>query len=372
MNYSLYIGKRKKSGNKKLLAILLVPLAFLIKWLMSLNPAFTEKYYSRGLYPLIMKPLSKLTGLIPVSIAEILILFAILYILIKIVYLIAVKRPDKKSDILSFFINIIMIVSLLIFIQTIVWSINYERMSFAENAGINVRDSSVDELEALCRKLIENTNMLREQVSEDLDGVMTVDGGFKSLAERAQLGYDEVSKLYPFLAGKYGRPKPVLLSRLMSHTNIIGIFTGLTGEANVDTDITDMELPSTIMHEKAHQHGFAHEDEANYIAYIACMNHPDADFKYSGSVLALQHSMNALYSADSDRYFELMKLYSDAYQRDLKKQYEYWKQFQGPTRDVADKINDTYLKLNGIQDGTKSYGRMVDLLLAEYRENGTI
>jgi hypothetical protein len=31
-------------------------------------------------------------------------------------------------------------------------------------------------------------------------------------------------------------------------------------------------------------------------------------------------------------------------------------------------MNDTYLKLNGQEDGVQSYGRMIDLLLAERRK----
>ena len=41
----------------------------------------------------------------------------------------------------------------------------------------------------------------------------------------------------------------------------------------------------------------------------------------------------------------------------------------GTGKKVADKINDTYLKLHGEEDGVQSYGRMVDLLLAVYRKN---
>jgi hypothetical protein len=33
----------------------------------------------------------------------------------------------------------------------------------------------------------------------------------------------------------------------------------------------------------------------------------------------------------------------------------------------ADAVNNTYLKSNNQEDGVKSYGRMVDLLLAERR-----
>ena len=36
-------------------------------------------------------------------------------------------------------------------------------------------------------------------------------------------------------------------------------------------------------------------------------------------------------------------------------------------KEVSDKVNDTYLKLNDQQDGVRSYGKMVDLLLAYRR-----
>ena len=38
--------------------------------------------------------------------------------------------------------------------------------------------------------------------------------------------------------------------------------------------------------------------------------------------------------------------------------------------EVSDKAMETSLKLNGIEDGKKSYGRMVDLLLNYYYSNG--
>lgn len=315
-----------------------------------------------------MQPLSRLTGLIPISIAELFIIFLVIYIPARLVYLvIKAIRIRKWSTFLPFLANLVTITSLWFFIQTIVWNINYERLSFAENTNIQVRDSSMQELEALCQSLIKNTNTLRDQVAQKENGVMKVEEGFKSVSKRAEIGYTEILNLYPFLGGKYGPPKPVLLSKIMSHTNIIGIYTCLTGEANIDTDIPDMELASTAMHEMAHQRGFAREDEANYIAYVACKAHPDIDFKYSGSVLALQYSMNALYATDHERYFTLTKSYSPGYLRDLQDEQVYWNEFKGVTRKVADKMNDTYLKLNGEMDGVKSYGRMVDLLLAEYR-----
>lgn len=358
----------QKRYGYKFLYLLLIPLALLIKKLMSLSPYFTEMYYSRGLYKYIMQPVSLFTGLFPFSVAEIALILLVIFVPVRLVYrIIQSVRQHDWSYLFRFFANIAMIGSLWFFIQVFVWNINYERFSFAENAQIEVRDSSVDELYDLCKQLIADTNALRQHVKEDENGVMMIEGGFASISKRSAQAYEELEMQYPFLSGSYGRPKPVLLSRLMSHTNIIGIYSCVTGEANVDTDIPHMEIPSTTLHEMAHQRGFAREDEANYIAYLACMAHPDPDFKYSGSVLALQYSMNALYSVNPDLYFELFKSYGEGFLRDLRSENEYWKQFQGLTKQVANKFNDTYLKMNGQTDGVQSYGRMVDLLLAEAR-----
>ena len=45
-----------------------------------------------------------------------------------------------------------------------------------------------------------------------------------------------------------------------------------------------------------------------------------------------------------------------------------WIGFDGKVAEVSNKVNDTYLKVNKQEDGVKSYGRMVDLLLAQHRE----
>ncbi|WP_276929276.1 DUF3810 family protein, partial [Herbinix luporum] len=49
---------------------------------------------------------------------------------------------------------------------------------------------------------------------------------------------------------------------------------------------------------------------------------------------------------------------------------EYWAKYEDTVvSTVSNKINDTYLKANAQSDGVKSYGRMVDLLLAKYRKD---
>ena len=61
-------------------------------------------------------------------------------------------------------------------------------------------------------------------------------------------------------------------------------------------------------------------------------------------------------------------LKSDALRRDIRSNNAYWKQYATPVSEVSDRVNDAYLKANGQENGLRSYGRMVDLLLAYYRD----
>ncbi|MDD5017271.1 MAG: DUF3810 family protein, partial [Eubacteriales bacterium] len=120
----------------------------------------------------------------------------------------------------------------------------------------------------------------------------------------------------------------------------------------------------------AHQRGFAREDEANFLAYYVSSYADDISVAYSGTMLAVINAMNKLYAADSDLYFELCVTYSDGLNRDLQNYSAYWQQFESPMGETVETVNNTYLKANMQHDGVKSYGRMVDLLIALWRSGG--
>ena len=176
---------------------------------------------------------------------------------------------------------------------------------------------------------------------------------------------------YPLLDGTYLGPKPVLFSRALSHCNITGIFFPFTLEANVNTDIPDYSLPSTMCHELAHLSGFMREDEANFIAYLACERSERIEFQYSGKMLAYIYTSNALYAENPQAAQKISASLGEGVALDLSANTAYWDQFETPMAEVAQQVNNAYLKANRQYDGVKSYGRVVDLLLAEWREEQT-
>jgi hypothetical protein len=329
-----------------------------------------ERYYSRTVYRYISQPISSVTGTLPFSLAEVLAVLVLAAAAAWVVCCIAelVRNPGRRLKLLMRRLSAAAIaVSLVYFSFIAVWGLNYHRVSIASIANLEVREASVEELEALCRHLIKRANGLREQVEEDQNGVMASPEGPGDILKRAYKGYSAAAKSYPELGGRYGRPKGVMLSKVLSYQGIGGIYFPFTGEANVNISEPHFMIPFTACHEMAHQRGFAREDEANYIGYLACIMHPDPDFQYSGTMAALQYSMNAMARQDRERYNSLREEYGAGVARDFEAWNEHCRKYDGFVKETTDRINDAYLQANAQSDGVKSYGRMVDLLRADYR-----
>jgi hypothetical protein len=189
------------------------------------------------------------------------------------------------------------------------------------------------------------------------------------LAKQAGKAFEALSADYPVLGGNYAAPKPILLSKLMSQTEITGIFFPFTMEANVNVDVPDYSIPATMLHELAHLRGFMREDEANYLAYLAGMKSDQVELQYSSTMLALVISGNALYDKNPELYSKIRDQYSEGVLADIRANAAYWQQYEDTAVSTfSSKVNDTYLKANAQSDGIQSYGRMLDLLLAKYRK----
>ncbi|MCM8709627.1 DUF3810 domain-containing protein [Clostridium sp. SYSU_GA19001] len=349
----------------KLIIIMMVPFTIILNMIFKRYPAFVEKYYSNSINKVTRQILSLITGVFHFSIAEILVFFLLIMLIYLFIMLIISIRSKNFFNKLANFVSYI---SILYVLFMLLWGFNYNRLSFDKISGLKIEKSSKQQLYMLCKDLIIRANFLRGTVSEDSKGIMTIKGGYKDVFKRAEKGYEIAEKIHPYLGGKYGPPKRILLSEKMSYTGITGIYIPYTAEANVNINSTDFMLPSTAAHEMAHQRGFAREDEANFIAYLTCSMHLDRDFQYSGVMLALIYSMNALAENDIEAYKELKALYSEGVKKDLCYDAEFWAKYEGTTQDISNNINNTYLKSNGQKDGVQSYGRMVDLLIAEYNK----
>ncbi|MBC5815843.1 MAG: DUF3810 family protein, partial [Candidatus Eremiobacteraeota bacterium] len=77
-------------------------------------------------------------------------------------------------------------------------------------------------------------------------------------------------------------PKQSLIDWYLSATGIAGYINPYSAEDIEASDVLWFERPDFTAHEWAHTAGFAREDEANYIAVIACLRSKDPVIQYSG------------------------------------------------------------------------------------------
>ncbi len=351
----------------KLLWLLLFPLALAMKEWAAANSPLVEKYYSIGIYPVVSQAINFLFGWMPFSAAEFMLYFGVIglfaYIITQLIQL-ALKK-EKLLRIFKLLTHLAMIISIGYFIFIAFWGLNYYRQPLAVTLDYKVTPRSITELKRLCTVLTNATNKVRPGLAEDEHGVAVLEEGKSALLKSIPNAYVKLSEEYPLFRAKYGPPKPVWQSHRMSYTETQGVFIPFTIEPNVNAEIPDAFLASTAAHEVAHQYGFAREDEANFVGYLACMASGSKEMEYSGLLMALTTSMNALYGYDANAYWDIYGTYNDGVKRDLNAYNKYWEQFEGPVAETSSKMNNAYLKSNKQADGVNSYGRMVDLLLAQ-------
>ena len=324
----------------------------------------------RWLYEHITAPLHRsLAGLcdqVRFSVGEVLIVLTVLLVLGYLIW--AVLQMVRKKHILTglyrIFMTVTMLATLIYGGFCTLWGVYYEVSSFQAESGLQRELVSTEQLEAVTRYFAELCNSYGQQVQRDEHGVFCEP--LEPIFDKAETLYDQVEEEFPCLAGPSHRAKPVFFSRIMSYLQFTGFFFPFTAEANINVDSPACLIPSTIAHELAHQRGVAAEDEANFVAVVSSLSSGDPVYSYSASLLAYIYLGNALYKADRDAWSEVYGTLSQEVRADLSSNNAYWDQFETPAATVSDTVYNGFLQSYGQEQGLKTYGACVDLLVAYY------
>lgn len=355
-----------KRALPELLPILAFPAAFILTAVCRKNPGFTESVYSRRIYPAISFVLSKPFGVLPFSCAEILLYAVVLALLVALFRLprfikrhrgwSAVLLPSRAAGIIA--------CAYLLF--DLLWGLNYCRMPLARN--LQYRDGTTSEtaLAAVMKRETDAVNSLCDKVKFSA-GQSYYSGGFSGICRAVSRGYTALSGHDGTLFNaNTPYPKGVLASGLMSYTGIEGIFIPFTYEPNIDFEYPQFVLPFTVAHECAHFKGFAKEEEANFVAYLADSANPDPYFRYSAHMMAYLYVSNALYATDRAEWAKQAVRLDRRAVGDFNAYNRFTSSHRSKASDLSNKVNDSYLKSQG-QKGLVSYDLFVDLLAAQMR-----
>ena len=254
-------------------------------------------------------------------------------------------------------------------LHTAMFGLSYHAGPLSDDIRLDVGQYTVSELAEAAEYYRDKANILSEQVQRDANGRAKF-SDFDTLAETAGNGFQTLvhENHYPVFAGSTLPVKKLGWADMYTSMGITGFTTGITGEAAVNPRIPDITLPFTICHEMAHRMCIANERDANFAAFLACSVHDSVEFEYSGYYMAFRYCYNALAAVPSEAAAAAAARIMDGVGAKLKVDLIYYDDFFSTHRDVkatelADTVNDTYLRASGDDKGLKSYGDVCDLLV---------
>lgn len=356
---------------KRIYILLLLPLSLVLIILARVNNVWVEKLY----VPFIYKPLSyiigTLTSLFPFSVTEVLVIViaaGAIWYTVRCVMKIIKDKSCLKTTLAKAALNLACILSIALFLFEMCMGLNYYRFEVNEYLGLELTEHSKEELYSLCELLINDMNQSRAQLTTDTNGTALLsDDSMYDVSLAARDAYKKLAQDYPVLKAANIRNKPLLSSKLFSAVLTTGIYIPYTFESNINVDVPEFTIPATMCHELTHYRGFMRENEANFLGYLACIYSGRADFKYSGSLMAFGYAYTQLYDEDAALAKQLAQKIDNGIITDIAFEDEYWEQYRSTVvADISSDVYDGYLGANGQQSGLKSYGEMVDLLLAYY------
>lgn len=341
-----------------------------IQTVAGLAPGLIESYYSRLIYPYIPWMLAKLNTLVQFSLSEIffLLLFSVflLWGLWSVLKHYQGKAPFSSS-VKIIFVYVIWTASVLFIIFKLMWGLNYQRAPFVEAAQLQTRYPRSEELENIRSRIV---NGIRNSYNE-LPGNNPFNGGQTVIdLPTVSVLIDHSFNRHPLLKDiavlEVAQPKPLWSKSMVRTLGIRSFYLPFTGEVSVQTDLHPVDLPFVVARAKAYQRGYAREDEANFVAYLACTSSPDALVRYSGYL----HGVKVLRFLERSGFKSPNESLDSGPLNDLARREAGGDWVIGRYTQLAiDGLFNLHLRINRVVQGTKSADGDVDLIVSYYLTN---
>jgi hypothetical protein len=259
-------------------------------------------------------------------------------------------------------------------LHTGIYGLNYYAGPISDDVRLGNSEFTAEDLEKATIYFRDMANQMAKEMPRDENGKLIFDD-FDTLAVQAGQGFNALAyeQSGSIFAGCTIPVKKLGWADMYTSMGITGVTMPLTGEAAVNPQIPSISLPFTMCHEMAHRMSIATENDANFAAFLACLANEDKQFQYSAYYMAFRYCYSALYSAGTSETAAAaarIDLEINDYLRYDLTQYDkfFTKHRDDTLSNIADSVNDTYIKVSGDENGTASYGQVSIYLVNWYLE----
>jgi hypothetical protein len=348
------MSKGSRASKKGLIQLTLVAVAAGV----ALLPpgAFTvERFYARGVYPVLQGILTPLSNRVPIALFDVAIATFLTILIVS--WVSAIRAARKKQLLRSLWRGLSATATLLAVVYLwflAAWGLNYARPPLESQMPFDRSRITPQAVRALAEHAIARANETYAAGHA---------AGFPAISDRPQRLMDALHEV----EHDFGRPSPTMFA-----TPKWSIFTpfyratGVSGqlgpfflETILNPDLTGPEREATLAHEWAHLSGFAPESDASFIGLLAALRAgPSAE--YSAWLDVMSEAVGQLQPVTQRLVLQQLgpgpRQDEDAIRERLKKLVK-------PVEHAAWKTYDRMLKSQGVEGGVQSYSRVVQLLI---------
>lgn len=327
-------------------------------WFLFRNfPQITESVYSRGIYPYFAKAFHFIFGWIPFSFGDVFYTFLSVFL----VYFVIKNRKKIWKKPIWFADKAFSFIFVLFFCFFTFWGFNYFRIPISESLKIETKYTKKELLQAT-EMYIKQANHYHKQLAGNDSIKVDFKISHREIYEIAWKSFPlEIENLTDFSSFK--SVKPSIYSLFLTYMGYSGYINPFTNEAQVNGKIIGYSTPITACHEIAHQMGYAAEEEANYIGYLAAEKSDNLYFKYSASIFALRYLLGEVYKFAPEEYKQIKEKVHFGIFQNYAETRRFWQQYENKAEPIFKASYDVFLKANKQQQGIESYNLVVGLLI---------
>lgn len=346
--------------SKKLRNWLVLAACLIVALSLTLPQTWVEAGYCKGVFPVIQNVVVPVTGFIPWPLT-----LTVLLALPIVWPVLAVRRwrRGRRENVLT---RSMVLAGVLRFLRVLLytgaafllmWGIGYRRVPIEERWHLLDAEVGYEDVREVGLRLLA---VLHRDARAD-DAVVDEDAAFRSIAEQSRALVTELEGWTPALPNHLKNPPPGLFIA----TGIYGVCYPFTLEANVDPALP---LPYRLAiggHELAHVLGYCGEADANLVSFVAGLRAEEPLARYSTALSMMRYAMSGPNALDT---LWLLRNWPERARQDLNLLTKSNKLHRvEAVSKVASKLNDTYLKTQGVKLGTDDYERGFRLFVHAYR-----
>jgi hypothetical protein len=337
--------------------------AALTAGLMPISGTTIERRFSTTVYPAVQRVITPITNVVPIALFDLLTVAGAIAIIWSIVHSIRRARRERSPRPLLATLRQLATAGAIVYLAfLILWGFNYRRVAMTERLVMARPAPATDAVVALGLDAVRRLNELHA-------GAHAI-GWARDPRENASLldAYAVVQqRLSDAPAAVPGRLKRTLYGPYFRWTSIDGMVNPFALEVLANPDLLPYERPFVAAHEWAHLAGYADESEANFVGWLTCVR-ADVPSQYSGWMSLYWQIAGELSAADRASLWDAL---GEGPRADVQAIVERMRRGQLPLlRNASWRVYDSYLRANRVEEGIRSYGKVITLLLRAKFEDG--